>query len=379
MSKKNFIIVFLLSLLSCGQKTESLNDNSDMIFVLDSVEIPISPDEYFASIQNHIVLEGQKPYLLRESRMKNSIEIYDWEDKKKHSRITFKTEGPNSLRSFGSSALYPFRLDSILVANLVGDIYYTKADSVLHTQSNYNGYRFFGESSYKPTRIGDKIFLHKASNFRQTNPSFYRDFAIVSYDVTDGRIESIPVEFPERFKNNCWSEHHWYVPFTSNNQGHLVLSFSTEPGILLYDPEKQMVVASHEVESSLAGAVDPLPNCDTNDLEKYYRYLQSNPRYLSLTFDPYQNVYYRIIALPIPGVPEGQRDFLNALPFSLMVLDESFNVIAEKKFPGRKYDMLDFFVTEEGLWLSRNNEDADDFDENRIFYDLIGFTTMSNG
>lgn len=376
MSKKVIIIVSFLKLLSCGQTSERLLENgkSDLIFIADSVQIPISPDEYFASIQNHILLEEHNTFLLRESRMKNSIEVYDWEGKNKHSRITFKTEGPNSVRSFGSSAIYPFKLDSVFLANLVGDIYFTHRDSVLDTRTINKGYRFFGENSFKPTRIGEKIFVHKASNFRQTNPDFYKDFAIVSYDITDGQVEPIPVEFPEKFKNNCWSEHHWYVPFTSNSQGHLVISFSTGPEILVYDPDNQKVVASHKVNSGLAGTVDPLPNCDTNDLERYHRYLKSTPRYLSLTFDPFKNVYYRIIALTVPGVADGHRNFVNVQPLSVMVLDTNFNVIAEKKFPGRKYDPLDFFVTEEGLWLSRNNEEADDFVRNRLFFDLINFT-----
>lgn len=375
MAKKMFIIVFLAQLISCGENSSHNTGSgySNSIFVSDSLLIAISPDEYYASIQNHVLNLDEKTYLLRESGMKNSIEIYDWNERKKHSRIAFQSTGPNAVRSFSSAAFFPFNLDSIFIANLIGDLYYTQQDSVLDLPENNGGYRFFGESSYKPTRIGNKIFMHKANKFHQTNPRFYEEFAIIAYDLDSGEIEAIPVEFPKAFMENCWSEHHWYVPFTANNNGQVVISFSTGSGIIVYDPETREVVAVHQAPSELVRKVNPLPDCDINDREQYNRYLKSTPRYLSLTYDPYKNVYYRIIALPVPGDPDAQDNFRDVQPLLMMVLDESFQLLAEKEFPGRKYDPLDFFVTTEGFWLSRNNEEADDFDVNRLSYDLIYF------
>lgn len=369
------IIIFFALSVSCGDNPSGFTDGDrdNTIFVSDSVQINISSDEFFRSIQNHVVYQNQKTFLVRESRLKTSIEIYDWEARKKHGRISFQNDGPNSLRNFGSAALYPFHLDSIFIANLAGDLYFTKRDSILQIQPNSKGFRFFGESSYKPAKIGNKIFLHNGSNFRQMEPDFYDDFAVVAYDLDNGQLEAIPVEFPDRFRNNCWAEVHWYVPFTTNNKGQVVISFSTGPEIKVYDPDTKTVIANHEVKSIFAEKIEPLPNCETNDLENYFRYLKTTPRYLSLTYDPFKNVYYRMIALPVSGNPDGQGNFQNVQPLSLMVLDHNFGVIGEKMFPGRKYDSLDFFVTEEGLWLSRSNEEAEDFDENRLFYDLIDF------
>lgn len=375
MNKNLFSICgFLFLLLSCGEKTTTGSDQDypDSIFVTDSVSIPISADEYFRSIQNHIIEYDQEPFLLRESRMKSSIEVYDWTEKQKVKRISYQAEGPNTIRSFGSAALYPFSIDSILIANLVGDIYYTEKDSVLESWSNEQGFRFYGESSYKPARIGRQIFMHSASNYRQEHPGFYENFGIVGYDLDKKEFFSIPVEYPERFREHCWTQQHWDIPFTANDDGQLVLSFSVDPVIKIYDPSTEAVIATHNVQSKFAGAVEPLPGCEVSD-EEYFRHLKSTPRYLSLTYDSIKKVYYRMIALPVPGIPDGQRNFDQVQPFSIMILDEDFGVIAEKAFPAQKYDNRDFFVTEEGLWLSRNNEDAADFDENRIFYDLIGF------
>lgn len=185
------------------------------------------------------------------------------------------------------------------------------------------------------------------------------------------------MEYPDRFKNNCWSEHHWYVPFTSNNKDQLIISFLTEPVIKVYNPATETVVEEHVVKSGFTGKVDPLPNYDSNDLDLYTRYLQNTPGYLSLTFDPHKNVYYRIIALPVSGTIASKRNFQDIQPFTLIVLDEDFQVLVEKVFPGMKYDVRDCFVTKEGLWISRINEDAEDFNANRILYDLISFERLT--
>lgn len=372
MIKPLFLIIFLFLTLSCVDPASTVSGNSSSLYVTDSLLIDINANEYFASIQNHIVNHDQKPLLLRESRMHNAIVVYDLEEKTKINSISYPLSGPNEISNFASSAFHPFTLDSILIADLFGNYYFTRGNTVSQKHKT-NKFRFFGENSYKPVRIEDKIYMHTASNFRQTNPKFYKDFSIIGLNLTNGKFKAVSMEYPDRFKSNCWSEHHWYVPFTSNNKGQLIVSFSTEPVIKVYDSATETVVAEHKIKSDFAGEVDPLPNCDPNDLEQYPRYLQNTPRYLSLTFDPHKNVYYRIIALPVSGVPNGQRDFQNVQPFTLMVLDKDFQVITEKVFPGMTYDVRDFFVTQEGLWISRNNKEAEDFSVNRIIYDLISF------
>lgn len=362
-----------LSLLtSCDQlKTSPTQPRlAAAIEITDSLELAIDPNEYFRSIQNHLIEENGHVYLIRESRMKSSIEIYDWTARTKSHRITFEGDQASGISNFGSAAFYPFSQDSILLFDLDGNIFFTSHGFITDIAPGKKGRRFYGESAYKPTRIKDHLFVHSTGNYRQEHPQFFDTFAIMKFDLNTKQITSIPVTYPEPFKKDCWAEHHWDVPFTSNDQEQLVLSFSMDPVIKIFNPDLNKVVATHHVASTLVEKIEPLPNCQLSD-EVYFHHLKSQARYLSLTYDPFKKLYYRLVALPVSGKTQGKRDFEQVQPFSLMILDQNFELVSEKKFPAEKYDPRDFFVTREGLWISRNNENSKEFDHSRLLYDLI--------
>lgn len=372
-----FIYSICLSLLtSCDQlKTSQPPPHSvAAIEIADSLELSIDPNEYFRSIQNHIIEENGNVYLIRESRMKSSIEIYDWRARTKSHRITFEGDLASGISNFGSAAFYPFSQDSILLFDLDGNIFFTSQGFITDTAPSKKGQRFYGESAYKPTRIRGHLFVHSTGNYRQEHPQFFDTFAIMKFDLKTKQMASIPVTYPEPFKKACWAEHYWYVPFTSNDQGQLVLSFSMDPVIKIFDPNLNRVVATHHVASTLVEKIEPLPNCQVSD-QVYLRHLKGQARYLSLTFDPSKKLYYRLVALPVSGTTEGKREVEQVQPLSLMVLDQNFELISERKFPAEKYDPRDFFVTTEGLWISRNNKNSKDFDYTKLLYDLIQIKT----
>lgn len=72
-----------------------------------------------------------------------------------------------------------------------------------------------------------------------------------------------------------------------------------------------------------------------------------------------------------PDVPPDNGSERAEPPLSIMVLDNNFKVLSEKRFPAKKYDAMAHFVTPEGLWLSTNNQGAPDFNENELSYGLL--------
>jgi len=43
-------------------------------------------------------------------------------------------------------------------------------------------------------------------------------------------------------------------------------------------------------------------------------------------------------------------------PFSILILDEDFKILGVTLFPGERYNPNQFFITEDGLYLSTNND-----------------------
>ena len=53
---------------------------------------------------------------------------------------------------------------------------------------------------------------------------------------------------------------------------------------------------------------------------------------------------------------------------AVIVLNADFEIIGETKFPGKKYFYKKSFVGREGLYISENNLENQQFDENKLVF-----------
>ena len=58
-------------------------------------------------------------------------------------------------------------------------------------------------------------------------------------------------------------------------------------------------------------------------------------------------------------------------PFSILVLDTEFNIIAEREFEGGIYFTSEFFLSEEGLCISKYNKFNEELKENVLTFDVF--------
>lgn len=57
--------------------------------------------------------------------------------------------------------------------------------------------------------------------------------------------------------------------------------------------------------------------------------------------------------------------------FSIMILDENFNVLGETLFPAGKYIPALFFVNEKGLFLSVNNTSNPQMTDDKLVFQCL--------
>jgi hypothetical protein len=97
-------------------------------------------------------------------------------------------------------------------------------------------------------------------------------------------------------------------------------------------------------------------------------------RYGHILYDKYRRVYYRFV------YPETElEDNLNYLSilhsgkkeFSIMILDEAFNVLGETKFPSFSYVPHIGFINEDGLYLSVSHFMRDDYSDDWLRFERI--------
>ena len=99
------------------------------------------------------------------------------------------------------------------------------------------------------------------------------------------------------------------------------------------------------------------PTEQQQDTEQGPRLYLELPRYGDLIYDSYRKVYYRF-AYPKVSLNKDMNWWGKAVygrkKFSVIILDEDFNVIGETLFPEGIYNSFVFFVNEEGLYISRD-------------------------
>jgi hypothetical protein len=124
-----------------------------------------------------------------------------------------------------------------------------------------------------------------------------------------------------------------------------VYSFLFNNDLLVYDLDgKQKIVAC---KSKFAKSSLDIPDGKNVNQSLW-------PRYTSLIYDKWQNVFYRIFLHDTPITKETTREKIcdlidNPEVFSVIVLDENLNVIGETEMPKNMYNPEMFFVNKSGL------------------------------
>ena len=90
------------------------------------------------------------------------------------------------------------------------------------------------------------------------------------------------------------------------------------------------------------------------------------PHYSHLMYDKYRKVFYRFALMPDDNI----KPFSNNphQSFSIIILNKDYEIIGETKFPGNTYAHHLCFVGKKGLYISENNENNPQFDENKLVF-----------
>lgn len=93
--------------------------------------------------------------------------------------------------------------------------------------------------------------------------------------------------------------------------------------------------------------------------------------YGNIIYDPYKNIYYRFV-YPKCKIDSMDPEYVFCRKeFSIMILDENFNVLGETLFPAGKYVPALFFVNEKGLFLSVNNTSNPQMTDDKLVFQCL--------
>lgn len=364
-----------LLVLGCESKLSKTQDENhqtfDDIMTLTSTsmtELPLSSQMGFIhSSLDYQLLEGHE-YLSFFNFMKNEIVVFDYESSKLIQQVVLEVEGPDGVGSLSpSTAHYMIARDSFLILNTSSFVLYL-VDKQARVMNKFRLLDLKNDdfsavprpTSLNPIlKIGNYVYLSCAVNSRRMNYDGYA--TVLKLNLKTGLAEYM-FELPDIYSEQFWATDfkYWVSMAHDEKQDRLVLSYPVIHELYIGNKMGQFS-GSHYVGSNHIGKIPGwsddlsigLQRPSTEDFKKMTNFDFSNSDYASIKYDPYRNLFYRIVHVR-PDLETVKTS--NRIPdISIMILTNDFKKVGEVSFDGNVYNHSMIFVSKEGLNLARKD------------------------
>jgi hypothetical protein len=307
----------------------------------------------------------------------NQIQIYDLDKDELIKSLDFEIEGDQGVGNvFG---FHVHNLDSIfLFGQMESRIYLTDTSGLILNKINYNIPDGYSSAFVHPTyfysppsiQSGEMIVkTHFFGNYRDvTNDELKNKHMVYSIDLESGNTNLLSHTYPEDYLS-LGLKH--FEPSIAVGKKKIVYSLFGDHRVFYADSFNESLDSKEAKSSYLDNTLKLFP-VDGGRFENQY-YMNAYSRYDNLVFDKYRNVFYRF-AYPTLDL-EDENAVLRLRnapgPFAILVLNESLDVIGETLFEESVFLPTNFFINEEGLYLSINHPDNPENKEEYLSFQLL--------
>ena len=372
--------LFVLIFMSCQstKKNNAERQNEVELVAEKQLAFPLDEQTYYLSISIYQFEENGKEYLHFENTRKSlyDIVIFDIENKQIAKRIPLHKTGPNGLPAVYGSRPSP---DSKYILIAQNDI--SRLSSINDKGEVIRNYDFqtpegkfaplhFGSYYNTPAFVKDScLFMemsaHKPNMKKKDWPETHM---FASQDLRTGEVKWIPIFYPPIFKeeyDNIAGGYGFSYDY-NYKENRLVCGFFGYDSLMVTDDLKH--IRWYNAKSRYLKSMKPKLGNAMAGINSIIEFCET-PKYWHIMYDKYRDVYYRFAEMPYKLAPnESPYDEPKGKEFSVIVLNEDFEIIGETKFPGKKYFYKMSFVGKEGLYISENNLENPQFDENKLVF-----------
>lgn len=369
---------------SCNTSTENKFASRSEVKLVPSGQIKKIPIDDNTSIDCLSMFyyrdeKSKKEYLTYLNSYKNEIQFYDLKSQELEKKVLIAKDGPNGIGKV--SGFKVITQDSIYITSSGYTIHLVNSKGEIINKYSYkktfNGgfpSQFMSISRvYQPLVIKhEKLYIPQMLIFEesflpkvQNSPSPNAQICLVA--DKSGHNEYLPMRHPlakeAGLDNIMYSRE-----FDGNN---FVYSFFSDPNI--YVTNDHINVDKYFTPSRYIKEIKYVKYKSMPSIQKVMSDFASSSSYQNIVYDPYRKLYYRFVKLPDNYEKEDDIKRLVKYPqnFSIIVMDNAINVIGETKLPSKTYEYTNFFVSEDGLYLSINHIDNPKIDINHLQFELI--------
>ena len=371
---KRQIFTYLLLGASCSSPSRPIDYGTELT-ATDSICLSIDEHTHYESKSIFQFEENGHEYLsFLNEKASYKVHIYDLDTKQVIKTIHLQKEGRNAMPS--TNGCFPLSSKHFLITtwNGVFGIINEKGEvenknSFWKDSVNFHAFDHICCMSYtyRPAIIKDSILYFSQS--------------LLKYPRKKDEWDKIPIfAYADLHKKKLgWTELRYPSIFNKD-----------EIDYILYDPEisytytgKEVVVSLGQYDSIFVSSdfkhkkaynakshylphVRPVSQNLQIDLFKTIHDRGLQPHYHHLMYDKYRKVFYRFALMPDDNI----KPFSNNphQSFSIIILNKDYEIIGETKFPGNTYAHHLCFVGKKGLYISENNENNPQFDENKLVF-----------
>ncbi len=365
--KLSTILFFILILISCNKE----NSNTTMLYKTGHFEIAIddSVDNTKYLWLDYFDKKTNTNYLYDYNIIRNSIDIYNCNSKKLFKSIYFVDYHIES-----GGGIFILNFDSIYVFDRkMNEIFLCDTSSVLKKKNKWSIASIV--KSYKPDYEvssglspmilnNNSVYMRAGSN--ATPLKFYKGKCLFIYNL-QSRKGIIKVPFPEIYHHNKDFGKYGSSFCLFNNQ--LIYSFEIDPNLYIYDLQGNLL-KSINAKSNFLNKIEFIDSTKLTDIDFFRKFNLTHGSYYKLIYDKYNQLFYRIIRHNMPLLDSNNFVYnLFEADWSIIILDENFNILTEQVFKGKEYDFSSILPTPMGLLIYKNPK----LDREHIAFDIYKF------
>jgi len=386
----NFLVIF--TFFSCNQKESKKNLEHQLserqkkeqsfgeYFFDNSKTISFTnKDRYFYSFLSYY--NSNNIYRKRLRSGTEGIDILNIDSTKSKKELLISDDHQIFLRDFrsfyvqNSDSIFLHGINLIQIVDSSGEIIFEKNYEIpIEIPSSY--FPISNNNSSKSFLKGYDFYFTRLLDMYPNN-EMYNSNTLMRYNLVENKLYEVTnTNYPKFYFDNCWFLQDYTIHYAINDNDEIVYSFPIDDYIYIYSLSDNKIVKKINCKSKYKEKNPIAANCDKLwDAKSNYKHTYESFLYGDVVFDPKKYIYYRFAKIPETEYSLNQKFDSKNNRFIIMVLDQNFNLIHESKIYNKTplYLSFDYFVTDEGLWISTNNPSRVDYDEDILSFELFNF------
>lgn len=358
-----FMLIFLC--IGCTPKASDQKASFEYDIVLtDSITYLLDEDTRYGNSYCQYIKAEDQDYFSFINEYLNSIYFYNPETGKFVRSIPLEVEGANGV---GRVQGYCYLNEDSIFTYSYGSERCYLVNNESEVQNKYS--LFAGEvtlencnmyyntpytETLSPIIYKDNHLLFPSCFYFETSLETNNNTGVTMLcNLTDNSVK-LTNPYPEIYSKHDWGGDQFFrqTKWCLGLDGDIVISFPADSNLWTYNLATGKFT-SHEASSTLVENIVPLN--DTKELETYHQlgvtetWYYNQPNYEGIFADTYNNIYYRIVRLPLGNIDHVQG--INDKRVAICAYDKDFNLIAETVLPREKfiYNSFKAYVSPKGL------------------------------